>query len=162
MPIPGTGEISCNPFFVDPNKNDFCLTESSFCINAGDPNHVPEPNETDLAGKPRIIGGRIDIGAYEFNHIPIADAGPGQIVYADPNGTAEVTLDGSASFDDDNDLLTYLWVWTIDNNSYDANGVNPIIKLPAGQHTITLVVNDGMEDSEPNEVIITVVPPLEG
>jgi hypothetical protein len=41
----------------------------SLCINAGDPNYVPEPNETDLDGNPRVIAGRIDMGAYESNHI---------------------------------------------------------------------------------------------
>ena len=37
-------------------------------INAGDPNYISEPNETDLDGSPRIIAGRIDMGAYESNH----------------------------------------------------------------------------------------------
>jgi len=43
------------------------LLPSSPCIDAGDPNYVAEPNETDLDGKPRVIGGRIDMGAYEYS-----------------------------------------------------------------------------------------------
>lgn len=93
---------------------------------------------------------------------PIADAGPSQVAYAWIDGIAEVTLDGSGSYDADGDELTYLWRWSIDGNDYEANEVNPIIELPVGEHTIELVVNDGWEDSEPNEVVITVVEPIEG
>ena len=49
----------------------------------------------------------------------------------------------------------------IDGNSCDANGVNPVIELPAGEQTIELIVNDGSVDSEPNEVVITVIGPME-
>jgi hypothetical protein len=96
------------------------------------------------------------------NDSPLADSGPDQTVYAWIDGIAEVNLDGSASFDDDNDILTYKWSWTIDANTYEANGVNPTIELPVGQHIISLIVNDGIVDSEPNEVNITVIGPVEG
>jgi hypothetical protein len=53
----------------DPNTiwigGDYHLQTESPCINAGDPNYVPEPDDTDLDGRPRVIGGRIDMGAYE-------------------------------------------------------------------------------------------------
>jgi len=48
--------------------------------------------------------------------------------------------------------LTYLWSWTIDGNDYEANGVKSTIELPIGQYVISLIVNDGIVDSEPNEV----------
>jgi hypothetical protein len=92
---------------------------------------------------------------------PVADAGPDQTVYAWIDGIAEVNLDGSGSYDDDNDTLTYQWTWTIDGNDYEANGVKPTIELPVGQHVISLIVNDGTVDSEPNEVNITVIGPIE-
>jgi len=63
------------------------------------------------------------------------------------NGEAEVTLDGSGSNDADGDALTYKWTWIVDSNTYEANSVNPAIKLPIGVHTIQLVVNDGFMDS---------------
>jgi glucuronoarabinoxylan endo-1,4-beta-xylanase len=91
---------------------------------------------------------------------PAANAGPDQTVYAWIDGTAEVTLDGS----DSNDLLgnesTYSWTWTIDGNTYEANGVNPVIELPVGVHTIRLVVNDGLLDSQPDYVNVNVIAPL--
>ncbi len=44
---------------------NYHLLEDSPCIDTGDPNHITEPNETDLDGKPRVINCRIDMGAYE-------------------------------------------------------------------------------------------------
>ena len=65
----GTGNMPDNPAFVDPNNDDYHLSLFSPCINAGDPCYAPEPNETELDGGPRVIAGRIDIGAFESNHI---------------------------------------------------------------------------------------------
>ena len=50
------------------------LSSGSSCIDAGDPNYVGEPGETDLDGKPRILGGRVDMGAYEFESLPAIEA----------------------------------------------------------------------------------------
>ncbi len=62
----GTGNIDSDPCFVDAANGDYRLLPASPCINAGDPNYILEPNETDLDGNPRIVDGRIDMGAYEF------------------------------------------------------------------------------------------------
>ncbi|GAI06422.1 unnamed protein product, partial [marine sediment metagenome] len=174
----GPGNLDVDPCFVeagywDPNgtpddtnddfwvEGDYHLSPESLCINAGDPNFIAEPNETDLDGLPRVIGGRIDMGAYEFNHQPVADAGPNQIAYAFIDGYADVNLDGSGSYDDDNDVLDYYWFWTIDSNDYEANGVSPTISLPVGEHTIELVVDDDIDLSEPNHCTVTVIAPLQ-
>ena len=63
--FPGVGNIDIAPCFVDAANGDYHLLPGSPCIDAGDPNYIPEPNETDLDGRPRVIGGRIDMGAYE-------------------------------------------------------------------------------------------------
>jgi len=85
---------------------------------------------------------------------PIADAGPDQIVYvAPPATTAEVLLDGSGSYDPDGDPLTYNWTW----DGSTAYGANATVELPLGTTTVTLVVNDGIVDSEPDTVDITVI-----
>jgi hypothetical protein len=86
------------------------------------------------------------------NQPPVADAGSDQTVEQDSLGGASVTLDGSDSYDPDGDPLTYSWTWNGESDS----GVNPIVSLPLGETTITLVVNDGTVDSEPDTVIVTV------
>jgi hypothetical protein len=177
----GVGNIDADPCFVvsgywDPNgtpeninddfwvDGDYHLQIDSPCIDSGDPNYAAGPNETDLDGESRISGQRVDMGAYEyqFNTLPVASAGPNQVAYAWIDGIADVTLDANGSYDADGDELTYLWRWTIDGNTYEANGVSPTIELPVGEHKIELVVNDGRENSEPNQVVITVVEPIEG
>jgi hypothetical protein len=85
--------------YPDINIPDYHLLAGSPCINTGDPDYIAQPDETDLDGKPRVIAGRIDMGAYEFNHIPVADAGPDQTVEAQAPWGANVTLDGSGSSD---------------------------------------------------------------
>jgi len=92
---------------------------------------------------------------------PVADAGDDQeIPCASPLTGAEVTLDGSGSFDPDdaNAVLTYTW-------SGDAafgpgvthDGVAPVVTLLPGVHLITLTVDDGIDLVAMDEVQITVV-----
>ncbi|HUS72180.1 MAG TPA: choice-of-anchor Q domain-containing protein [Sedimentisphaerales bacterium] len=80
---PGEGNIDTDPCFADPGywdangvwvDGDYHLLPDSPCINTGDPNYIAEPNETDLDGKPRIIAGRIDMGAYEYSTTIPAEA----------------------------------------------------------------------------------------
>ncbi|HEV56707.1 MAG TPA: VWA domain-containing protein [Phycisphaerales bacterium] len=95
------------------------------------------------------------------NFEPVAVAGPNQTVYAHGDGLARVILDGSGSYDPDDDPLEYTWSCITDSTLIQTTGVSPEMTLPSGEHIISLVVNDGIEDSEPNEVHITVVPPLQ-
>jgi len=84
----GDGNIDADPCFVkpgvwvdanqpdncvepnDPNAlwlpGDYHLLPTSPCINAGDPNYIPEPNEKDIDGESRVWQGRVDMGADEF------------------------------------------------------------------------------------------------
>ncbi len=61
----GTPGDTNDDFWVE---GDYHLLPYSPCIDAGDPCYIPEPCETDLGGNPRVVGGRIDIGAYESNY----------------------------------------------------------------------------------------------
>jgi hypothetical protein len=69
----GEGNIDADPCFADPINGDYHLLPDSPCIDAGDPNYIAEPNETDLDGRPRVLDGNIDdvpiidMGAYEYS-----------------------------------------------------------------------------------------------
>jgi hypothetical protein len=103
------------------------------------------------------------MGAFEYrNTLPAADAGPDQTVYAWIDGFADVNLDGSGSYDEDNDVLDYYWNWTVGSDSCDANGINPMVSLPVGKHIIELLVSDGIDDSEPDYCTITVIKSVRG
>lgn len=65
MPSGGLGNITNAPLFVDTNGwSNLRLQSISPCIGVGDNSHAN--NSTDLDGRPRIVGGTVDIGAYEF------------------------------------------------------------------------------------------------
>ena len=59
------GNISHDPMLVNVTKSEYQLSFGSPAINAGS-NSAPSLPTKDLAGKPRISGGTIDMGAYEY------------------------------------------------------------------------------------------------
>ena len=70
----GQGNIDLDPHFVNISylsanqvftPGDYHLLDDSPCIDAGDPDFVTEPGETDIDGNLRISGAKIDIGADE-------------------------------------------------------------------------------------------------
>jgi hypothetical protein len=91
--------------------------------------------------------------------LPVADAGQDQ----SKNTGTTVQLDGTSSYDDDGDQLTY--IWSLDSKPFisfaslsNATTATPSIKVDkAGEYLISLVVNDGTEDSEPSSITLTVV-----
>jgi serine protease len=84
------------------------------------------------------------------NTQPIADAG------GPYTGTEDVaiTFDGSASSDSDGDTLTYTWSF---GDGSTASGVSPShIYTNDGTYAITLIVNDGIMDSQPSGTTATI------
>jgi hypothetical protein len=57
------GNLSADPLFI--SKTNYKLQATSPAINAGS-NSAPNLPAKDLANRPRIVGGTIDMGAYEY------------------------------------------------------------------------------------------------
>jgi hypothetical protein len=94
LPTSGSGNIDLEPGLVDPGGSDVHLQTNSPCINAGINSFTRIT--TDLDGNPRIGGGTVDMGAYEFQH-PVSVISyawlqhyglptDGSADYADPDG----------------------------------------------------------------------------
>jgi hypothetical protein len=81
----GEGNIDSDPCFVDDTNDNYHLSPNSRCIDAGDPDLISDPNETDIDGEPRILDGDfngtviVDMGADEFYWSP-ADFDRNEIV----------------------------------------------------------------------------------
>jgi len=152
------GNISNDPQFADASNHVFRPGGNSPCINAGDPDFVPAPGETDMDGNPRVLYGVVDMGAYEFsNTAPVAHAGSDLQVFAGVGGTAEVELDGSGSDDVDGQELTYSWTWEVDGQVTSASGIRTVVEFGRREYVLSLVVNDGFEDSLADEVVVRVL-----
>jgi hypothetical protein len=74
----GIGNIPDDPLFVDAAEGDFHLQEKSPCVNTGF-NTAVGLGVTDLDGRPRIQGGTVDMGAYEFSRP--------RVIYVDDSAT---------------------------------------------------------------------------
>lgn len=112
--------------------------------------------------QPSYVNEAYTTSAYNYcqfgNCPPVADAGPDRTAMVGSNCMASVELDGSGSFDPEGEsLVSYTWTWSVDGTPYSATGMNPTIELPLGVHTITLVVEAGTLNSEPDTVVITVI-----
>jgi|GEM_PF-4082354 len=82
----GNGNIDADPQFIDEANGNVKLQSTSPCIDAGNNASVPAGVTTDLVGRPRILDGTVDMGAFEF--------GPAYDITDQPTrATAGVLLD---------------------------------------------------------------------
>jgi predicted outer membrane repeat protein len=65
LPPNSNREIDVDSLISNSVIGDYHLWQNSACINAGDPYYRAGPNETDMDGQPRVMGGRVDMGADE-------------------------------------------------------------------------------------------------
>lgn len=90
--------LDVDPEFVDVRADDYHLSPTSPCIDAGDPGFVPDTNEADFDYEPRLAGVSVDIGsdetwpgtahtlvfpgrANEVNFVTVRQATPGALVH---------------------------------------------------------------------------------
>ena len=86
------------------------------------------------------------------NLTPVAVAGADQTIDCTCSDGSTVTLDGSGSYDADNDPLSY--TWTGDFGTLTGVVVQPM--LPPGTHTIILTAEDNNGGSASDSIIVTV------
>ncbi len=90
------------------------------------------------------------------NQAPVANAGPNQTV----NEGAVVTLNGSASSDQDNNTLTYTWSAPTGITLSSTTAAKPTFTAPEvmtdQNYTFSLIVNDGTVNSIADQVVITI------
>ena len=98
--------------------------------------------------------GTVTVTIIAGNSAPVADPGG---PYSGVVG-ATINFDGSGSTDADGDPLTYSW--DFGDGGATGTGINPgYIYSTAGTYTVTLTVNDGMNDSAPVTTTVTVSNP---
>ncbi|MDF9796581.1 PKD repeat protein/N-acetylneuraminic acid mutarotase [Catalinimonas alkaloidigena] len=90
------------------------------------------------------------------NQAPTANAG-GDITVTDSdgNGSENVTLDASESFDNDGTITSYSWHV---NGTEVAMGITASINVPVGTTICTLTVTDNQGATDTDEVTVTVNP----
>lgn len=115
--------------------------------------------DVQLIGQPafQAIDDRFNGTISPPNNAPVADAGSDQFALTGDS----ITLDGSESYDLDGDPLSFQWLLNESPGLSQATLSDPTSVMPTfqvdsvGEYRVQLTVNDGMQDSEIDEVIIT-------
>jgi hypothetical protein len=113
LPANGVGNITNAPLFVDYAGGNLRLQTNSPCINTG--NNAYAPGSADLDGRPRIVGGAVDMGTYEFQ-------GPGLGEFISWLQYYGLPTDGSADYaDSDGDGVNNWQEYQADTSPLDAS-----------------------------------------
>lgn len=109
--LPGNNNLKANPLFVDAAQHNFHLQPASPCIDAGDPQGEPDPDNT-----------RADLGAFYFNKTA-----------ATPN-----IVINEISYNQPDDMITGDWVelYNPDAEPVDVSGW--VFKDESDDHVFTL------------------------
>lgn len=128
MPLPtsGSGNFTNAPIFISMANGNYRLQTNSPCINAGNNSYVTV--SADLDGRPRIVGGTVDIGAYEFQAAGVGEFTGWLQQYGLPT-------DGSADYlDSDGDGMNNWQEWKAGTNPTNTASV---LKMSSPSNSIS-------------------------
>jgi hypothetical protein len=139
-----SGSMTANPLFIAPFVGRAGVT-LTFQLTVSD--GIASATDT------------VDVYVENVNHAPIANAGGDQTV----NEGSSVSLNGTASYDQDGDLLGFEWSQvsgnpvTLDNpNSAQPRFLAPLVSSGGATLVFRLIVNDGLDLSVADDVYVTV------
>jgi hypothetical protein len=154
-PIDAYGNIFLDPKFSDFTNSNFHLTGSSPCINGGtiDTTGIKLP-PTDMEDKPRVYGGIVDIGPYEYTGCTVsATVRTTQVTCKGlNNGTAIAQINGG--------VAPFTLSWSTGETATSLLGLSPgtyglIVTDATG---CTAVVGFNIKEPEPLQIGLQVFP----
>jgi len=126
----GAGNFTNAPLFINWTGGDYHLQSNSPCINAGNNAYLSGTN--DLDGNPRVVGGTVDVGAYEFQT-------PGSILSYVWAQEYALATDGTADYADSDGTGMNNWQkWIAGLNPTNAASVLKMLSTSNGLSGITV------------------------
>jgi hypothetical protein len=124
LPTNGFANFTNAPLFVDHVGGNLRLQSNSPCINAG--SNASAPAGPDPDGNPRIVGGTVDVGAYEFQS-------PQSLISYAWLHQYNLPIDGSTDLTDtDSDGLNNWQEWHAGTNPTNALSVLRLLSPVSG------------------------------
>jgi len=169
-PVDGGGNISADPIFIDPVNKDYHLSPHSPCVDAGDPNQ-DYTGQSDIDGEPRVLRGRVDIGADESDlRIPYIRTSAMRLEFSSPEAGSNPELQVLSIRNSGAGLLEWQihsacdWLKVAPTSGQSSGGqVNEVIVsidtqgLETGAYKCALVISDNSGTAIFKTVDVTIV-----